>query len=69
MIDVIWKDHTATIQIELKLPAIADDSKPVLLGPAVILEDVDGVRSFWAIHHALSKPDFHHTDTCKIALD
>lgn len=52
------------VTVPIELP-----SGPLLLGPTAILEDVDGARSFWAIHHALNKPDFHHIDTFKMTLE
>ena len=54
--------------VHVTLP-IGLPSGAILFGPTAVLEDVDGTRSFWAIHHALNKPDFHHIDTFKMTLE
>ena len=33
------------------------------LGLSAVVEDADGVLSYWALQHPPGKPDFHHTDT------
>jgi hypothetical protein len=32
------------------------------LGLSVVVEDSDGMLSYWALRHPPGKPDFHHTD-------
>lgn len=32
------------------------------LGLSAVVEDADGVLSYWALRHPPGKPDFHHTD-------
>jgi hypothetical protein len=32
------------------------------LGLSMVVEDTDGVLSYWALRHPPGKPDFHHTD-------
>ena len=32
------------------------------LGLSAVIEDADGVLSYWALQHPPGKPDFHHTD-------
>jgi len=41
----------------------------ILLGPAVIIESQDKTRSYWALHHPLSKPDFHDAKNFKVRLE
>ena len=36
--------------------------RPLRLGLSVVVEDADGVLSYWALRHPPGKPDFHHTD-------
>lgn len=31
-------------------------------GLTLVVEDVEGVVSYWALHHPADKPDFHHRD-------
>ena len=38
------------------------------LGLSAVLEDADGVLSYWALQHPPGKPDFHHTDTFALQL-
>jgi hypothetical protein len=35
---------------------------------AVIVEDVSGERSYWAVHHPRTQPDFHDREGFRIAL-
>jgi hypothetical protein len=39
------------------------------LGLATLVEDIDGMLSFWALRHAPGKPDFHHADTFALQLE
>jgi len=41
---------------------------PVRLGLSAVVEDADGVLSFWALRHPPGKPDFHHTDAFALQL-
>lgn len=34
--------------------------KPFRLGLAAVIEAIDGNRSYWALHHPDTHPDFHH---------
>jgi hypothetical protein len=34
--------------------------KPFQLGLTAVIEANDGSRSYWALHHPLARPDFHH---------
>ena len=38
------------------------------LGLSAVLEDADGVFSYWALQHPPGKPDFHHTDAFALQL-
>ena len=49
--------------------AISCSQKPDLrIGPALILEHVDGSRSHWAMQHPGGKPNFHLAATCACIL-
>ena len=39
------------------------------VGLAVILEEETGGYSYWALHHAPGKPDFHHQDAFALVLE
>lgn len=50
---------------------LSDDAVPDMaahLGPAVVLKDVQGQLSYWALLHAPGKPDFHHPDLMRIPV-
>lgn len=39
------------------------------IGLSAVVEDSDGVLSYWALRHAPGKPDFHHPTTFALELD
>ena len=43
--------------------------RPLRLGLSAVVEDVDGILSYWALRHPPGKPDFHHTDAFALQLD
>ncbi len=43
--------------------------RPLRLGLSAVVEDVDGILSYWALRHPSGKPDFHHTDAFALQLD
>jgi len=43
--------------------------RPLRLGLSAVVEDVDGILSYWALRHPAGKPDFHHTDAFALQLD
>jgi hypothetical protein len=38
------------------------------MGLSAVVEDADGVLSYWALQHAPGKPDFHHTDAFALEM-
>ena len=62
----------ATDRLELDAEISRDllpQSRPLRLGLSAVVEDVDGILSFWALRHPSGKPDFHHTDAFVLQLD
>jgi hypothetical protein len=43
-------------------------SAPWRLGLSVVIEEISGAKSYWAIKHPNGKPDFHHGDGFQIEL-
>lgn len=43
--------------------------RPLRLGLSAVVEDVDGILSYWALRHPSGKPDFHHADAFALQLD
>lgn len=68
-IDTIREDDHLRVAVSLNdlPPEIA--SKPLHLGPCVIIETKDGARSFWALDHIGETPDFHRSETFTLSLD
>jgi len=60
--------QTDGLELEARLPgALLPAGRRLRLGLSAVIEDVDGLLSYWALAHAPGKPDFHHPDT--FALD
>jgi hypothetical protein len=56
--EVAWHVDEAGGMLTAILPLPGDARGP--LGLSVIVEDIDGNRSFWALAHPPGAPDFHH---------
>ena len=41
---------------------------PLRLALSAVVEDADGVHSYWALQHPPGKPDFHHADAFAMQL-
>ena len=54
--------------IELPRLAAAFANGALELAPSAVIENSGSERSFWAAHHALEKPDFHHPNAFVVAL-
>ena len=60
--DLSWRSPALTARVELDDIADADWR----LGLTVVVEAVDGSKSFWALEHHVGPPDFHNAD-CFVA--
>lgn len=43
--------------------------KSLQVGIAAVVEEQDGRRSYWSLHHPSDRPDFHHPDSFALTLD
>ena len=50
-------------------PDFLPPGRPLRLGLSAVVEDADGVLSYWALRHPPGKPDFHHTDAFAFQLE
>lgn len=51
------------LRVALPTPVLAADTPNDLrLALTAVIEDTDGVLSYWALHHPRPQPDFHHPD-------
>ncbi len=63
-------DTTLTLNTTLSvnnLPLITPHA-PLMIGISAVIEDDNGVLSYWALKHPPGKPDFHHADAFALAL-
>ena len=49
-------------------PELLPSGRPLRLGLSVVVEDADGMLSYWALRHPPGKPDFHHTDAFALRM-
>ena len=63
-IDVISSATCLEMQVSLALSGDA----PWRLGLSAVMEETSGVKSYWALAHPPSKPDFHHADCFALEL-
>ena len=49
-------------------PVFLPSGRSLRLGLSAVVEDADGMLSYWALRHHPGKPDFHHTDTFALQL-
>lgn len=59
-------------RLELEVEICRDflpQNGPLRLGLSAVVEDIDGVLSYWALRHPPGKPDFHHPDTFILQMD
>lgn len=53
----------------IRLDRLAYADGTLSLALAVVIEDTDGVLSYWALAHPSGAPDFHHLDAFRLTLD
>jgi len=49
-------------------PVFLPPGRSLRLGLSAVVEDADGMLSYWALRHPPGKPDFHHTDAFALQL-
>jgi hypothetical protein len=49
-------------------PVFLPSGRSLRLGLSAVVEDADGMLSYWALRHHPGKPDFHHTDAFALQL-
>ena len=53
----------------LELHAHIQEAGKLRLGVSVVIEDVSGGLSYWALKHPAGKPDFHHPEAFALELE
>ena len=49
-------------------PVFLPSGRSLRLGLSAVVEDADGMLSYWALRHHPGKPDFHHTDAFALQM-
>ncbi len=58
------------LELDAEIPGCCLPSGRLLrVGLSAVVEDADGVLSYWALRHPAGKPDFHHTDAFALQLE
>jgi uncharacterized protein YbdZ (MbtH family) len=52
----------------VSLPTQFADAASLQMSLTMVIEDHAGQYSYWAVHHATAKPDFHHRDSFVINI-
>ena len=68
-IEILVETDRLVITVELSAQLHDIDWTRAALGPAVIIETLEGGRSYWALHHPADKPDFHLAQNFQLSLD
>jgi hypothetical protein len=55
-------------QVKLDRVSAIHPVRPLRVGLAAVIETSDGL-AYWALHHPLNKPDFHHADGFALLLE
>ena len=64
-------DDGCTLQAMIARAELPDKTaeKPFRLGLSAVVELLDGRQSYWALHHPVEHPDFHHRDGLILTLN
>lgn len=56
-------------RLELTARVPLHETHKLRIGLSAVVEEEGGQLSYWALRHALGKPDFHHPDAFALELD
>lgn len=63
------RDQTEfTINVQCLLPKAWADGETLQVALTMVIEAIDGSRSYWALAHAAPQPDFHRRESFVLAL-
>jgi hypothetical protein len=58
------------LEASIRLSVVGhEDSHRLAIAASVVIENRDGMLSYWALRHPPGKPDFHHPDSFALELD
>lgn len=61
-----WRTNPETAELHATLLLPTDAVGPI--GLSAVIEEKDGGKSYWALAHPATKPDFHHPDGLVLQL-
>lgn len=67
VIDVLQDTECLLLHVRCALPVSSSDQS-VKAGLTMVVEDSQGKLSYWALHHPVDKPDFHHRESFVLEL-
>jgi hypothetical protein len=56
-------------ELELEARIVRAGPGRLRLGLSAVVEDAQGVLSYWALRHPSDRPDFHHADAFALEID
>jgi len=61
---VTLRSNDTTLELDAVVPSsrLPPSARSLRLGLTAVVEDTDGVLSYWALRHPGARPDFHHCD-------
>jgi hypothetical protein len=68
LIECIFEPRRLTLTATIQAADLPPGSS-LCLGLTAVVESASGDMTYWALHHAPGKPDFHHPDTFALELD
>lgn len=64
-----WRAGSAFSLFDAAIPTHGLPDLPAAFGASAVLEEAAGKKSYWAVSHPGSQPDFHHADGFALALE
>lgn len=66
---VVVRRRGGRLELDAEIPLdCLPPGRLLRLGLSAVVEDADGVLSYWALRHPPGKPDFHHADAFDVQL-
>ncbi len=60
--------HGVKVEASVHLPQSLI-TQPLRIALSAVIEEQNGILSYWALHHPPGKPDFHHPDAFALEID
>jgi hypothetical protein len=67
-VDARYARDSWDLRVHWELAAAIPNDRPWQIGVSAVIQDTNGVLSYWALKHAPGKPDFHHPDAFALTV-